>query len=197
MKVLKYYFKIINMKVEILLLLKKTVFVADKSVINTNPIDFDLLNHEFYLLYCERGEEEIPIGIIKTKLILNSNNNIYKFNIIFIFEDLIIKYGLFSPYKQLQRMDYMEQYYWFTNRNIQFVPPPLQNVNVNNYMLLLSPMSILPNSIQTQNIHFSSNNSNINYPINNTSYYNSNFINNNNVINNYNIRRNSSPNSNF
>jgi hypothetical protein len=38
-----------------------SVFVADKSFTNTNPIDFDLLNHEFYLLYFENEEKEIRI----------------------------------------------------------------------------------------------------------------------------------------
>jgi hypothetical protein len=60
---------------------------------------------------------EIPIGIIERKPILN-NNNIYKYNLISVFEDLIIRYGLFSPYKQLKRIDCMEQHHKYGNRNI-------------------------------------------------------------------------------
>jgi hypothetical protein len=81
-----------------------TVFIPDKSVTVINSNNFDLPNHEFYLLHFERGENEIPVGIIKRKLILN-NSNMYKYNIIFILEDLVINYELFSPYKQLKRID--------------------------------------------------------------------------------------------
>jgi hypothetical protein len=86
-----------------------SIFIADKSVTVIDPNIFHLVNHKFYLLYFNYGlQEETPIGIIERKPILNSNNNIYKYNITFIFEDIIINYGLFSPYKQLKRKDCME-----------------------------------------------------------------------------------------
>jgi hypothetical protein len=56
---------------------QNAVLITDKSVIDTNSNDFDLLNHELYLLYFDSGENEIPIGIIERKQILNRNNNIY------------------------------------------------------------------------------------------------------------------------
>jgi hypothetical protein len=139
-------------------------------------MNFDLPNHDIYVLYFDNGIEE------------TYNSDIYKYYIIFILEHLVKNFGLFSPYKQLQRIDCIEQCYNYGNRNIQSIPQPSQNVNVNNYMSSLSPISILPNNIQTPNFSFSSNNSNINYPTNNASYSNSNFTNNNNVINNNNRR---------
>jgi hypothetical protein len=42
----------------------------------------------------------------------------------------------------------MKQYYKFKNRNIHSVPLPITNMNLNNYITLVSPMSILPNNIQ-------------------------------------------------
>jgi hypothetical protein len=84
----------------------------------------------------------------------------------------------------------MEQYSKYGNRNIQSVPPPILNVNINNnYTSSLSPMSMLPTSVQTPNIPIMSNNSNINYPTNNIPYPNISYPN-----PNFNYIRTTSPN---
>jgi hypothetical protein len=53
-------------------------------------------------------------------------------------------------------------------------------------MSSISPIFMLPTLERTLNISFIPNNSNINYPTNNTSYSNTNFTNNNNDMNNNN-----------
>jgi hypothetical protein len=90
-------------------------------------MSFDFANHEFYLLYFDNGKDEIPIGITERKLISN-NSNIYKYNIIFRLEHLVNKFELFYPYKELKRIDCMEQNLNYGSRKIYYVRKIVENI---------------------------------------------------------------------
>jgi hypothetical protein len=70
-----------------------TIFVTNDLVTNTSNMNFDLQNHDSYVLCFYDGIEEISVGIIERKSIFN--NNIYKYNIIFIFESSVINLDYF------------------------------------------------------------------------------------------------------
>jgi hypothetical protein len=137
------------------------VFVGNDLVTNTSNINFDLPNHEFYILYFDSGKDEIPIGIIERKPIYN-NSNIYKYNIIFILEHLVKNFGIFSPYKQLKRIDCKEQYCNYGNQNIQ----PILTPTSTPIFPSIAQTPTLPTLIQTPIFSSIPHNSNINYPIN-------------------------------
>jgi hypothetical protein len=170
------------------------IFVANDLVTNTSNINFDLSNHDFHLLYFDNGVQEITVGIIERKLVFYGNNsNMYRrYNIIFVFEYLVKKFGLFSPYKQLKRIDCIEQYYKYVNRNIHPIQTPASTPMFPSN--IRTPM--FPSTIQTS---FMTNNNNINYPTNNVPHTNPPNFNYNKVVNNNNTKNNSNlnPNSNY